>query len=395
MNKKIGILFLIFAISMGGIMAQEKYDVTIVIQNNHVSKHVGEDFYLTGSFNNWLPAAVCIGTIPEQGQTVAIQIPDVAAGLFEYKFTRGNWETLASTSKGKLEGPLRAIISSDTVLHANIDGWRDDFPKSTQSQQVHVLDSAFYFPKLDLHKRVWIYLPKDYQQGNKRYPVIYMHDGQDLFDEATSKGRIGPLEWGVDEAIDESPYDAIVVAIAHAEDIEQRQNEYFVRPNSHLENPVGADYLSDIVHTLKPYVDNKYRTLAQKRYTAMAGSSVGGLLTFYAGLLYPNVFGTLGILSPSIWLDEDNTAEIINSLKNKQAIAHQYYFFYGGGNENRIKSDGSQVRMHDDIRRITSLLEGTIPPKKIEVSVNPEGRHGAWYWQKAFPVFFDWWHTQL
>ncbi len=367
----------------------EVYDVTIQVRNSGDSSHVSEDFFLTGSFNNWKPAEVLVGSIPATGNTISIHLKDVPPGLLEYKFTRGNWETLASTKKGYLEGPTKAIITSDTTLSVDIDAWRDDFPASTASPQVHLLDSAFHFPKLDVQRRVWIYLPEGYNEQNAtRYPVIYMHDGQDLFDEATSKGRIGPLEWRVDEAIDQSTDKAIVVAIAHAEDIQRRQQEYFAKPTSRFPQPLGEAYLADIVEVLKPYVDKQYRTKPDSKYTAMVGSSVGGLLTFYAGLLYPQTFGTLGVLSPSIWLDEGNIDQAIqNSPVGKE---QPFFYFYGGGNENRIKPDGSRVRMHDDIARIQEMMHKS-GRDRLSVTIEPEGRHGAWYWQKAFPNFYSWW----
>ncbi|WP_133228285.1 alpha/beta hydrolase [Sphingobacterium corticibacter] len=375
-------------------MAQELYDVNITIQNRDQSSHIGEQFFITGAFNGWKPAAVLVGAIPKYGETIQVTIPSVPKGLFEYKFTRGNWETLASTAKGNLEGPIKLIVTGDTAVTATIDGWRDDFPASTASPQVHILDSAFYFPKLDVQRRVWIYLPEGYAQSKESYPVIYMHDGQDLFDEATSKGRIGPLEWRVDEAIDEAKDKAIVVAIAHAEDIQRRQNEYFVRPTTSFPQPLGEAYLQDIVSVLKPYVDQHYRTKSDRAHTAMAGSSVGGLLTFYASLLHPETFGTVGVLSPSIWLDEGNIDQAIAQIPVKDASLTPDFYFYGGGNENRIKPDGSRVRMHDDIERIIQMMQNS-GREKIQVSIEPDGRHGAWYWQKAFPYFYSWWTSQF
>lgn len=386
------VMMVLMMIAGNTIMAQqkeEKYQVTIIIHNNDRSTHIGEQFYLTGSFNNWKPADVLIGRIPAFGESVEVKV-SAPKGLFEYKFNRGNWETLASTSKGTLEGPIKVNLVSDTTVRASIDGWRDDFPASTASPQVHLINLIFHFPKLNVHRRVWVYLPEDYEKSNAKYPVLYMHDGQDLFDEATSKGRIGPLEWQVDEAIDRAAKKAIVVAVAHAEDIQQRQNEYFVQPTSRFPNPVGEDYLADIVEVLKPYIDRNYRTKSDRKHTAMAGSSVGGLLTFYAGLKYPEVFGTVGVLSPSIWLDEGNIAKAIDAHKVEKKRVQPNFYFYGGGNENRLKPDGTRVQMHDDINDILTQLRAS-GRKEVEVTINPEGRHGAWYWQKAFPHFYDWW----
>lgn len=374
--------------------AQQKYTVKIVVHNPNVNGHIGEDFYIAGSFNSWQPGERLAGKFPEVGQSVLIRIADVPSGLFEYKFTRGNWQTVATATDGALEEPLNAMIQSDTVLHANVEGWRDDFPLSTASPQVSLLDSAFYFPTLDAKRRIWIYLPSDYASSSQRYPVIYMHDGDDLFDEATSKGRIGPVEWRVDETIDNSPHDAIVVGIVQADDIPQRQREYFVYPTARFPNPVGTKYMQDIVQSLKPYVDQHFRTLSDKKHTAMVGSSAGALFTFYAGLLYGDVFGTLGVLSPSFWMDHDNIASAVSKMENKEAVSPQRYFFYGGGNENRMKPDGSYVRMHDDLLTVANLLNQQIDTP-VEILVNPEGRHGAWYWQQAFPLFFEWWGQQL
>ena len=376
------------------VSGQELFTVKINIVNQTDDQHAGENFYLTSNFNNWSPNSLLIGAFPQSHHSTQIVLHPVKAGLLEYKFTRGDWKTLASTKTGTLEGPLKAIIRQDTVLNVAIEGWRDDFPSSTLSPQVHLLDSAFHLPELDVYRRVWIYLPKDYAKSIKKYPVLYMHDGQDLFDEATSKGRIGPLEWGVDETLDQSPHEAIVVAIAHAENIQQRQNEYFVKSNAQFPHPIGELYLSDIVKHLKPYIDRQYRTLPDKKHTAMAGSSVGGLLTFYAGLLYPNVFGNLGVLSPSIWLDEGNISSTMQSIKKAKAYTQQGYYFYGGGNENRLKPDSSVVKMHEDIEMISSQLEKTLNPT-LQIAILPEGRHGAWYWKQAFPTFFEWWQERI
>ncbi|MFE7085499.1 alpha/beta hydrolase [Sphingobacterium spiritivorum] len=393
--KRILSLFFSYLIFVLPAFSQSKYQVIIEVKSTPAT-HRHSPLYITGNFNGWNPKLHMLDTLPS-GTTPLhsrILLPEVKAGLLEFKFTRGDWQTLESTAIGTLTAPRNVMIQKDTVIRIDIAGWRDDFPASTASPQVHLLDSAFYIPQLAVKRAVWIYLPKDYATSDKKYPVLYMHDGQDLFDEATSQGRIGPLEWGVDEAIDRHRQSAIVVAVAHAESKEDRQNEYFVSPNSRFPNPQGAGYLKFIVHTLKPYIDSHYRTMPDKKHTAMAGSSVGGLLTLYAGLSYPDVFGSLGVFSPSIWLDEGQVQKTITRIGHNAAISDQHYYFYGGGNENRIKPDGSTVTMNTDVLQITDMLREKNHPQ-LEISINPEGRHGAWYWHKAFPAFYDWWQAKL
>lgn len=388
------ILFLLAMVLSANVYSQSGYTVTIEVNSNS-NTHQENIWYITGNFNAWDPRSTHLGDASEGNSLQRrVILRNIKEGLMEFKFTRGTWQTLECTDNGTLTAPRQALIRSDTTLKVDIRGWRDDFPTSTASKQVHQLDSAFYIPQLDVYRPIWIYLPEDYHRSQNRYPVIYMHDGQDLFDEATSKGRIGPLEWGVDETIDEHNNSAIVVAVAHAGDKDERQNEYFVSPNKNFPTPLGKQYIDFIVNTLKPYIDNNYNTLPDRENTSMVGSSVAGLLTLYAGLSYPDIFGTLGVFSPSIWLDEGQIQERIANINYDNRISSQQYYFYAGGNENRAKPDGTTVKMNADVIMITELLKEKSNPI-MEININPEGKHGAWYWAKAFPDFYNWWQKQL
>ncbi|HRQ49729.1 MAG TPA: alpha/beta hydrolase-fold protein [Agriterribacter sp.] len=371
------------AISVSG-----QHTVTITV-TGVPAHHRQEPFFITGIFNRWNPGDSSRIMQQVSPDSYAIVLKNIPKGLFEYKFTRGNWTTLEATGAGRLVAPRKAIITSDTTIECTIPAWRDDFPASTASAQVHVLDSAFYIPQLKVYRKVWIYLPKAYAVSNERYPVLYMHDGQDLFDEATSAGRLGPLEWGVDEVMDSVQQPCIVVAIAHHEDKDGRLREYFVHPNADFPQVYGKAYLEFIVKNLKPFIDKKFRTQPGKFTTWMAGGSMGGLITLYAGLMYPDVFGSLGVMSPSIWQDGGHALAAIAGAGNKNAIRQQHYYFYAGDNENRIKPDGSRVQMHKDVEAAAALLKERADPL-MKVVIYPAGRHGAWYWRLAFPALYEW-----
>lgn len=377
--------FLAFLILFLAVQAKSQFTVKIVVEQ-WPDAHVDDSVYLTGAFNMWSPKDKGY-LMKKEANTLTFTLQNVAAGLLEYKFTRGNWKTLESTSDGRLVAPRRAIIKSDTSLNCTIENWRDDFPASTASPQVHIWNDSLHIKNFDMYRRVWVYLPKDYANSNKRYPVIYMHDGQDLFDEATSQGRIGPLEWGVDETLDSSKNGAIVVAVAHAGTKDRRIQEYYWNANADYAEVYGKEYLDFVVNQLKPEIDRQFRTKPDKDHTIMAGSSMGGLITYYAGLMYPNVFGVLGVFSPSIWLDYDNIYKEFNRLENRNHIKSQTYFLYGGENENRLKPDGSYVKMNYDVLKSSEFLKKLGPT--IKISINPEGRHGAWYWRSAFAEFYQ------
>lgn len=375
-------------------MPKKIIEITVNILNN-CEQFVGEPLFLAGTFNNWDTDHLLVGTIPEKGKSVQCMLPEVPSGELELKITRGNWQTLEATQNGKLKSPQVFKVQRDSEINLEIESWRDLFPKSTASKQVHTLDEHFYFPDLNVYRKVMIYLPKDYFQTDKHYPTIYMHDGQHLFDEARSIGRSGPLEWMVDEFLDEIDPSTIVVAIDHAKNYELRQQEYLVHPVQGTKNPLGWHYLEDIVHTLKPFVDSNYRTLSDPWNTAMLGSSIAGLLTLYAGIKYPEVFGTTAVFSPSIWMDESNLYSYSESmLKKVTDRSDQEIYFYMGDRERRFRLMDSHNNMKIDLDRYFNWIKDCFPGQ-LTLNINPEGKHGAYYWQKAFEEFYLHWKSKI
>lgn len=148
---------------------------------------------------------------------------------------------------------------------------------------------------------VIVYLPPDYNDTDRRYPVLYLHDGQNLFDAATA---FAGNEWGLDEVAEEliqggQIQPVIIVGIYNAG--EKRMAEY-----THIRDRRGRGgraqaYARFLVEDLKPFIDSEYRTLGDRSNTGLGGSSLGGLVTLYLGLHYPDTFGKLIIMSPSVW----------------------------------------------------------------------------------------------
>ncbi len=385
-----GLFLALIAAHAGPYFCVAQHTLTVRVTEIPV-KHVGDKLYITGNFNRWNPAeeSMILQKQDDGSYGIRVLLKDVPSDRLEFKFTRGDWHTSECTAEGRLVGPRLATLDRDTTIVCQIEGWRDDFPASTASDNVHLLDSAFYIPQLARHRKIWIYLPEDYETSGKRYPVLYMHDGQHLFDEATSQGRIGPIEWGVDEVVDSATDKCIIVAINHQTDYKDRLPEYYFRTNIDYPEVEGPQYMDFIVKTLKPYIDSHYRTRPDKAHTGLAGSSMGGLITFYGGLNHPDIFGALGVFSPSIWLDYGNIENELTSLTNIANIHTQRYYFYAGMSENRLKPDSTFVHMSDDVQRAIGLLRTAADPE-IKLSVREDGRHGALYWREAFPAFYQW-----
>ncbi len=375
-------------------MSKNRCQIELNILNKDPDK-VGDPIYVTGNFNNWQVNDTYIGRIPSIGEKLSYTLLDIPLGELEIKFNRGTWSTLQSSLDGVLLEPIQIPVSQDSQLEIEIEAWRDQFPNSTASPQVHILDDHFYFPELNVYRRIWIYLPKSYHLSEKSFPVLYMHDAQHLFDEATSLGRSGPVEWMVDETLDESLNPCIVVAIDHPNSYEDRMNEMMVHPSKDKSIAKGWNYLEDIVYTLKPYIDKHYRTKSDAKHTGMLGSSLAGLLSIYAGLKYPTIFGLIASFSPSIWLDETNLYAVAEQLTNQKSVenSNQHYYFYIGAKEKRIDRSTNIEDMKLDLLAFADWFKEKIP-NEITIDVLANGKHGAFYWQKAFKRFYDYWQSR-
>lgn len=170
---------------------------------------------------------------------------------------------------------------------------------STALPGVRLLPHLLEVPGLHRKRQVRLYLPPGYAGSNKRYPVLYMHDAQNLFDDATAFAG----EWKVDETLDalskEGKLELIVVGVDNGAD--KRITELNAWDNPRFGQAEGRQYTDFIVKTLKPFVDANYRTLPGRGDTAIMGSSMGGLASHYAIAQYPQVFSKAGVFSPAYW----------------------------------------------------------------------------------------------
>lgn len=157
---------------------------------------------------------------------------------------------------------------------------------------------SLHSPQLKNERDILVYLPPSYGQGDASYPVIYMHDGQNLFDGTTSYAG----EWQVDEtmqALSKERLEAIIVGIPNAG--QDRLAEYSPFPDLKRGGGRGDDYLAFVVDAVKPLIDQSFRTKAEREHTGIFGSSMGGLISLYAYFRYAHCFGFAGMMSPSVW----------------------------------------------------------------------------------------------
>ncbi|HYC40846.1 MAG TPA: alpha/beta hydrolase-fold protein [Chitinophagaceae bacterium] len=369
----------IFLFLLAGLCAGAQNRVEFVVKSVPTYTTATDPLYVAGNFNGWDPGSEKYRFRKKDDHYfLEIELPE---GFYEFKITRGSWEKVECSGNGVPILNRVVQLNNDSRIEVNVEGWQDHFPartrRSTATQQVHILDTAFRIPQLDRKRRVWIYLPKEYFRTKKRYPVIYMHDGQNVFDDSTS----GFGEWGVDEFLDSARKKSIVVAVDHGGD--RRLNEYspydLNLPNVPLQSNKGEgdQYLDFLVRTLKPFIDRKYRTLKDKNNTIIAGSSMGGLISFYAVMKHPQVFGAAGVFSPAFWV----APRIYDEIRTRGRSTNARIYFFAGKLEGEAMVPG--------MLRALEHMHGVSRSKMISV-IRDEGRHNEATWRREFPLFYTW-----
>lgn len=346
-----------------------------------------ENIFIAGSFNNWNPSDNNF-KLTKSGSTYSITLP-AGSGKAEYKFTRGSWATVEGDANGNVISNRSFTYSINGVENVTVAGWEDKKAGgggsvSTALPNVKIISNNFFIPQLNKSRRVWIYLPNDYGTSlTKRYPVLYMHDGQNCFDKTTAFAD----EWGIDETLSSKQNNGdkgcIVVAVDNGGST--RLDEYSPYNNPQYGGGKGDEYVDFLALTLKPFIDSAYRTVPDKLNTAMAGSSMGGLITTYAMFKYPNLYGKAGIFSPAYWFSNQLFTYVINQSKSNN---QKFYFVCG-------QTEGGSMAKWQDSMNVVLEQKGYVKNKDLMNVIKTNGSHTESFWRAEFGACYDWLFSDL
>ncbi len=297
----------------------------------------------------------------------------------EYKYTRGGWEAVELGPWGASTNNRFREIDTDWSTPDQVKIWAREglHYQASFLPKIEVLDEAFEIPELIRTRRVAALLPHDYYETDKRYPVLYLQDGQNLYDDYAPYGS-----WGVDKQLASMAArgkgDIIVIAIDHAE--QQRISEFTPNFKNKLGRGEGRGYSKFLAKTLKPYIDSRFRTKPESEFTGIGGSSLGGLISIYAGLIFPEVYDRLMIFSPSLWVTPRIPFRIMKLTHNFKGRI----YLYGGEAESET--------MVPNMQRFREELEQQTPDQQVEfrVEVDPHGQHNEARWGQEFPKAVEW-----
>jgi predicted alpha/beta superfamily hydrolase len=362
----------------------EKENVDIVEPKLNIILTTDEDddrpVFIAGNFNQW------------KTQDRQFLMEKIGKGMYHftfpddfvypeellYKFTRGDWSEVEIDQYGN-KTQNRSCRKHKGVVREHVHKWRHNWLpfKTNYLPKVHLISEEFEIPQLNKTRKIWALLPHDYETSEEHYPVLYLQDAQNLFNESAQYGN-----WEIDKKLAVmSEYKIgkiIVIAVEHAE--KERVLEYNVG-NTVLGAGQGKKYIRFLADTLKPFVDAHFRTKPEREHTGIGGSSMGGLVSIFSGIMYPEVFGKLMIFSPSLWV----VPKIKLSFLDMNEPQDTRIYLYAGGNESATMIDHVKLFKKRLVKK-----EHYADKMQVKLSINMEGKHNEVYWSDEFPKAIEW-----
>ncbi|WP_374440237.1 alpha/beta hydrolase-fold protein [Epilithonimonas sp.] len=367
---------LIFIMMSSNLFSQVTFRIIRLPENTDNS-----DIFLASGLNGWNPADAQFKFKKDLEGNYSLTIPKPGKKA-EYKITKGSWDSVETDENGNATANrIYDPAISELTVPIEIKSW--NIPKEkkhTANSHVRILSEHFKIPQLNSTRKIWIYLPPDYQTSGKKYPVIYMQDGQNLFDDYTSFSG----EWQVDETLDaiynETGRSAIVIGIDNGGD--QRLAEYSPWNNAKYKTTGQGNLYADfLAKTLKPFIDKTYRTQRQTSKTIILGSSIGGLISLYTAVKYPETFGKAGIFSPAFWFVSKDLKNYLN--RNRKNLRHSEFYFVAGKDEDETMVPEIEATQSE-------LINNSVDPKNIIVKIDQDGTHSETYWKRELKQALMW-----
>ena len=345
----------------------------LVVVQTAISLGIGEQVFLAGApdeLGRWNPAGVPMTRVEDNRWEVILSLR--TADPFEFKITRGTWETEEADAHGRLLGNRTLTPVDQGTVEIPVAGWKDGAaakkgPQITGDYQIlPKVHSKF----LEHDRDVIVWFPPGYEaRPAKRYPVLYMHDGRQVFDPSTST-------WGKDWQVDELAQDMILngelepFIVVAADCTEARFDEY-------SPSRKGEDYLRFLIEELKPLVDATWRTDPER--SSIAGSSMGGLISFHAGWKHPDVFEGAACLSPAF--TERYGHECFRMVEAARGNLPELKLFLscGGAGDLETQLLAGTLKMADLLHNVG------YPEKSLSVRIESWAEHNEEAWARMTP----------
>lgn len=335
--------------------------------------------FVAGNFNGWATKdeRFRMQKLAEGHYQFSFRDPLPSTEPLEYKYIKGGWEGEELDAEGHPRMNRRMEVPKGKVTDT-VPQWKKhgDWYDPTFYPDIRILSKRFHLTELRRRRRISVLLPWNYDSSGQHYPVLYLQDGQNLFESGAPFGT-----WGVDKQLaalsEKNKGDFIVVAIDHGG--KERIKEYSPYNSDKWGEGLGREYASFLAETLKPYIDEHFRTRPEREHTGIGGSSMGGLISIYAGIMFPKVYSKFMIFSPSLWV----TPKVYYEPFFFSAFPSTKIYLYAGGKEG--------AGMLSNAKRFKEVLEKRSQSRiQFRLEIDPEGRHNEARWGQEFPKAAEW-----
>ena len=377
--KKFAVLFLLslFLVTAHclNLQAQTVIRVTFILTSPDLPDDTS--VYITGSLEQlgtWNPGRVKME--PKGDHTWTKEISIDRALSIEYKYTLGTWEREGADANGSPLANFIANVSADKAVKDTVRFWTKGARQRVNHGQI--TGTVRYHRGLKgvglLDRDLVVWLPPGYEAEKKRrYPVIYMQDGQNIFDPVTSAFGV---DWSIDETADElirkkSIEPVIVVGIYNTSD---RMKEY-------TPGEKGTAYMNFVVQTVKPFIDSTYRTLADRQHTIVGGSSAGGTISFMLVWEHPDVFSKAVCMSPAFKSLSSGGWDYTRVVQSSRGPKKNIFIYLDNG---ALGLD-SQLQPGIDAMLTALKVKGYQAGKDFIFLRDPTAKHSEADWAKRFP----------
>jgi predicted alpha/beta superfamily hydrolase len=376
MSFKIKDLILTFLLLSFSVKAQDSlYNVKIQVFTNEILP--GSKIYIAGNrekLGNWQPDSI---ELKRDNEYWEAEFQFEHNDNIEFKFTKGSWDTEALDENGRISNNHNLLITKDTLVTFFVASWKE--PGDAKTSMGQITGEVEYHYKLEfenlLPRDIIVWLPPGYYENpDIKYSVLYMNDGQNLFDPSTS---FGGKDWQMDEAADSLIRNRqieplIIVGIYNTSD---RKKEY-------SDTEKGDQYGDFVVNHLKPFIDENYRTLPEGKNTGIGGSSMGGLSSLLIAWNYSSIISKAACFSPAFVYEKfDHTEKIDRFCGEKKNLS---IFIYNGGK-------GIDTILQKGVNKMITVLKnkGFRDNENLFVRIDSSGEHNEMSWAEHVPEMLE------
>ncbi len=317
----------------------------------------------------------------QNGQYILIQSVPLGS-LLEFKVTRGSHPTEEGSLYGRRSSARRLVVTQAFELSLEVLGWQD-LPAGGPPHTVsgHVESLTLHSPELEDELQILVYRPPGYACSDRRYPVLYLHDGANVFDAATAYAGV---EWSADEAAERLALEGLECLMVAVEVRGEHRNTDYTpfKARVNVYAPGAEHYTRFLAETLKPFIDAQYRTLTDREHTGIAGSSFGGLVSLYAGLTRADLYSFVGAFSPSLWPGD---FEVFEWLETQDPSRSRIYLDMGTHEGEDVMEAALTLQR---AKMLANLLE--LRGAVVRFSVGEGHWHFESAWAERFPAVLRW-----